>query len=66
MVDTTGEVLRPSDVADAVLYAVTAPWRVNISLLEISCWRCFQRNRLTAERTSFPSNRRPINKDERR
>lgn len=35
MVETNGEVLRPSDVADAVLYAVTAPWRVNISLLEI-------------------------------
>jgi len=35
VVETDGEVLRPSDVADAVLYAVTAPWRVNISLLEI-------------------------------
>lgn len=35
MVETDGEVLQPSDVADAVLYAVTAPWRVNISLLEI-------------------------------
>ena len=32
---TDGEALRPSDVADAVVYAVTAPWRVNVSLLEI-------------------------------
>lgn len=33
--DTAGEVLRPSDVADAIVYAVTAPWRVNVSLLEL-------------------------------
>lgn len=33
--DTTGEVLRPSDVADAIVYAVSAPWRVNVSLLEL-------------------------------
>ncbi len=32
---TDGEVLRPSDVAEAVMYAVTAPWRVNVSLLEL-------------------------------
>jgi len=33
--DTTGEVLRPNDVADAIVYAVSAPWRVNVSLLEL-------------------------------
>ena len=33
--DTAGEVLRPADIADAIVYAVTAPWRVNVSLLEV-------------------------------
>ena len=30
-----GELLEPGDIADAVVYAVTAPWRVNVSLLEV-------------------------------
>jgi len=32
---TDGTELEPADIADGVLYAVTAPWRVNVSLLEI-------------------------------
>jgi len=32
---TAMEELQPADIADAVLYAVDAPWRVNISMLEI-------------------------------
>lgn len=34
---TTGiHELAPGDIADAVLYAATAPWRVNVSTIEIS------------------------------
>lgn len=32
---TDGTELRPGDIADAILYAVSAPWRVNVSLLEV-------------------------------
>ncbi len=28
--------LRPEDIADAILYAVRAPWRVNVSTIEIA------------------------------
>ena len=30
-----GEILQPLDVAEAVVYAVKAPWRVNVSLIEL-------------------------------
>jgi len=33
---TEMEELQPADIADAVLYAVDAPWRVNISMIEIA------------------------------
>lgn len=35
-VDTGIEELRPIDIAEAILYALDAPWRVNVSLLEIA------------------------------
>ncbi|MFO1350218.1 MAG: SDR family oxidoreductase [Gammaproteobacteria bacterium] len=35
-VKTTGiQDLQPQDIADAILYAVAAPWRVNVSTIEI-------------------------------
>jgi len=30
------EILRPEDVADAILYALDAPWRVNVGLIELT------------------------------
>ena len=30
------ELLEPSDIADAILYALDAPWRVNVSTIEIT------------------------------
>lgn len=36
LTDTGIEELTPVDVADAVLYALDAPWRVNISMIEIA------------------------------
>jgi NADP-dependent 3-hydroxy acid dehydrogenase YdfG len=33
--DTGIEELRPEDIADAILYVLDTPWRVNISTLEI-------------------------------
>jgi NADP-dependent 3-hydroxy acid dehydrogenase YdfG len=31
----TFEELQPEDIADAIVYAVDAPWRVNVSTIEI-------------------------------
>jgi len=33
--DSGIEDLQPADIADAILYALDTPWRVNISTLEI-------------------------------
>ena len=33
--DTGIEELTANDIADAVIYAVDAPWRVNVSLIEL-------------------------------
>ena len=33
--DTNAEELKASDIADAIVYCVSAPWRVNISQMEI-------------------------------
>ena len=33
--DTPSEDLLASDIADAIVYVVSAPWRVNVSLMEI-------------------------------
>ncbi len=30
------EILRPQDVADAILYALDTPWRVNVSTIEMT------------------------------
>jgi NADP-dependent 3-hydroxy acid dehydrogenase YdfG len=30
------ELLEPNDIADAILYALDAPWRVNVSTIEIT------------------------------
>jgi NADP-dependent 3-hydroxy acid dehydrogenase YdfG len=30
------EILQPEDIADAILYAVDAPWRVNVSTIELT------------------------------
>ena len=30
------EILQPEDVADAILYALDAPWRVNVGLIELT------------------------------
>jgi NADP-dependent 3-hydroxy acid dehydrogenase YdfG len=34
--DTGIEEIQPSDVADAIVFALDAPWRVNISMIEIA------------------------------
>ncbi len=34
---TTGfEILQPADIADAIVFAVDAPWRMNVSLIEVT------------------------------
>ncbi len=30
------DILRPQDVADAILYALDTPWRVNVSTIEMT------------------------------
>ena len=35
VIDTPSEDLTPADIADAIVYVVSAPWRVNVALMEI-------------------------------
>jgi len=30
------EIMQPEDISDAIMYAVSAPWRVNVSLIEMT------------------------------